>query len=245
VVRASFMRRRSRVIFAVLAIIIAGALLIRLSGRSFRPLRGDTARTSEQKGSQIAPASQSRGAGPKPARRFPPPSLANLRDSASIRRILADCDASAGALFEDGMRLLDDGDADGARAKFEHLVEAFPEDKAKPLAVWAIGLSYYLAYEWHGGAHNLHQAANQFIRFRDGYSADDNLEELVHAAMLDIPVISIELMHSAPSEYERTHAAALAESTLNAFLARWPDDPRTTTARAELAEVQAFIANNR
>jgi len=228
--------------------IIAGALLLRLCGRNFRPLRGDIRNMQQRADQSVAFPDSAREGGDAArlaTRTFLASSVPNLRDSAVVRRILAECDPSAGSLFEEGIRLLDEGDPDAARNKFEHLIEAYPGDKTKPLASWAIGLSYYLAYYRGGGAHNLHQAANQFIRFRDGYESDKDLEELVQAAMFDIPVLSIELMRSAPSEYERTHAAALAQSTLSAFLARWPDDPRAAAARAELAEIQSFIDNTR
>ena len=244
------MRPRSRTVLIVFATIVAAALCFALRIYKQASLRTSITRNVKQHGESASLSvsaalfTSRKPGGSRTGPALPAPDLPNLNEGASVKRILAESDPGAAALFEEGMELMDRGDSDGARGRFEHLIETYPNDKAKALASWAIGLSYYLSYYWQGGTHNLHQAANQFIRFRDAYESDKNLEELVYAAMIDIPVVSIDLMYSAPSEYERTHAAALAETTLKAFLERWPDDPQASVARAALDEVQSFMANN-
>ncbi len=161
----------------------------------------------------------------------------NLLQEPWAQHLLADSDPEAVRSFEEGIRLLGSNSCVEARSLFERMIQSYPKDKIDALASWAIGLTYLSE----GGIHNLHQAANQFIRFRDAYGSDKDLEELVRAAMIDIPVISIDLMNYAPSEYERTHAADLALKTLRAFLERWPDDAQAPAARAALADVESFL----
>ncbi len=165
----------------------------------------------------------------------------NLTQEPWALEFLADSDPEAVRSFDEGMALLNSGHCVEARTLFDRLGQTYPADKVRVLASWAIGLAYLAE----GGTPNWHQAANQFIRFRDTYQADQDVQELVRAAMIDIPIVSMDLMHFAPSEYERMHAAALAQQTLKTFLDRWPDDPQAAAIRAALAEVESYLANPR
>ncbi|MBZ5500472.1 MAG: tetratricopeptide repeat protein [Acidobacteriia bacterium] len=162
----------------------------------------------------------------------------DLAVTSSVQRIMAEASPGARTLFEEGLSLMHSGKFSEARETFQELIKTHPEDKAKALASWAIGLAYYQE----GGTPNLHQAANQFISFRDSYSSDKDLDEFVRAAMIDIPVILMDLVHYGPSQIERDSAAALAVKTLTAFLDKWPDSPQAPAARASLKEVSDYLS---
>ena len=165
----------------------------------------------------------------------------DLNDVPVVQRILAGSAPGAKALFEEAMRLMNSGRFPEAREAFQELIKTYPDDKVKAPASWAIGLTYIQE----GGTANLHQAANQLLRFLDSFGSNDEAPELVHAAMLDIPVILMELMHTAPSAYERQAAAALAVKTITAYLAKWPDSPQAPAAQASLVEAHLFLTNPR
>lgn len=232
------MRRRTLIITAILAMAVACVVVASLAHREEG--RADQIRPSVPQEIPTAGAGIPAGQTPDVPRLQKSIVLAqpDLQEGGSVERIMADTEPAAREVFDDGLKLMRGGSFSEAREAFQQIVDTSPDRKAKAAACWAIGLAYYLE----GGAVNLHQAANQFIRFRDSYGSDEGVKPLVEAAMIDIPVVSIELMHCAPSQYERTSAASLAAKTLSAFLAAHPDSPQAPAARDALRSVAEFLA---
>jgi hypothetical protein len=229
-----------RLIVGIASLCLLGAYLAVcvIPSRSV-PASGDP---GARRGPVIKPGSRTSGV---PARRSGGPrapassiTLVDAGDSMGIDRLLEASSPGARTMFEEGMRLLQSSRPREARERLQELVNTCPDDAARAPASWVIGLTYYLE----GDTGNLHQAANQWLSFRDTYRSRQDLQELVHAAMIDIPVVLMDIMRFGPSEYERIHVAKLALETLQDFLDRWPDDPQAELLRASREEVRRFLS---
>ena len=110
-----------------------------------------------------------------------------------------------------------------------------PEDGAS--AFWAYTFSFYSE----GGYGNKRKAVAQFQDFVTIFP--NGPDDLVKAAQIDIGVINLELMESAPTVGYRVVAANEAASALKAFAARWPDDPKAYAASLALLNAQIFLSN--
>ncbi len=97
-----------------------------------------------------------------------------------------------------------------ARLAFWTLIRTYPGDKAEPLAYWAIGLSLYKE----GGEENLTMALDQFVNWLIFFPGEKDLEDLAEAAQINVAVIALEMMNSAPSEKEIITAAKISAQAL-------------------------------
>jgi hypothetical protein len=106
-------------------------------------------------------------------------------------------------------------------------------------ALWVYAYSFYSE----GGMENVQKAKETFEDFIALFA--NGPEDLVQAAQIDIAVICIELMRSAPTLGYRIGAAAEAAQVLKNFLLRWPNCPRAYDASIALKNVQDFLFNPR
>jgi len=152
--------------------------------------------------------------------------------------ILSRSEPYARELFQSGMRHLRDGSYLKARLGFQTLIRTFPEDKAKPLAYWAMGLCFYKE----GGEENSMIALDQFTNWLIFFSGEKGLLDFAEAAQIDATVIGIELLNSALSEKDRIAAGRNTIQALRHFLKGYPDSPGAAAAQARLTQIQGYLA---
>ena len=106
-------------------------------------------------------------------------------------------------------------------------------------ALWAHAYSFYSE----GGSDNMQKAKNTFEDFLTLFT--NGPEDLVQAAQIDIAVIDIGLMRSAPTLGYRIAAATEAAQVLRNFFSRWPNCPRAYDAGIAMKSVQNYLLNPR
>ena len=168
----------------------------------------------------------------------------DLRETSSMRRILADSDPGARAMFQSGLESLNQGDFSNSRRIFQEILADYGWDcnqnKIAAPAYWCIGLSYYQE----GGETGLSLSGTFFQSFLQTYPNCEP-QELAQAAQINIAVTYMERMRLAAKEPARERAAQGAAMALKTFLEKWPDSPQAYAAGLSLADVQNYLSKLR
>jgi hypothetical protein len=116
-------------------------------------------------------------------------------------------------------------------------------DPAHPNAGASAFWTYAYSFYDEGGLENAQKAKTTFQDFLALFA--NGPDDLVQAAQINIAVIDINLMQSAPTLGYRIAAAREAVQVLKNFFSRWPNYPRAYDVSIALENAQNFLANPR
>lgn len=155
------------------------------------------------------------------------------------QRLLDESSPKARELFETGLAYLRIGRYVESRLAFQTLVRTYPDDKAQPLGYSALALSFCKE----GGDENLLLALEDFRNYLLFFPSDPNLENLAEAAQTNIGVIWRELMSSTLTEDIKLNSARTSLQALTQFLNGYPRSQNASSAQAQLAQIEQYLAS--